>query len=85
MSIMLIGNKVDLDSERVVTTDEGERFAKQHNCMFMETSAKTAFNVDAAFTEVSRLILSNIEQNKYDLSTDTNGIKVGVNMMKQPN
>ena len=49
----------------------------------METSAKTAFNVDQCFTETSRLILTNIESNKYDLTTDTNGIKVGVNMAKK--
>jgi GTPase SAR1 family protein len=82
MSVLLVGNKTDLESERVVSTEEGEAFAREHEILFMETSAKTAFNVDQAFIEVSRLILTNIETNKYDLSTDSNGIKVGVNMMK---
>ena len=50
MVIMLIGNKADLaDTKRRVTTEEGERFAKENGLIFMETSAKTAFNVEEAF------------------------------------
>ena len=49
MVIMLIGNKSDLDQRRQVSTEEGERFAKENNLIFMETSAKTAFNVEEAF------------------------------------
>ena len=46
MTIMLIGNKCDLDARRQVSTEEGERFAKENGLIFMETSAKTAFNVE---------------------------------------
>lgn len=46
MTIMLIGNKCDLDARRQVSTEEGERFAKENNLIFLETSAKTAFNVE---------------------------------------
>lgn len=46
MTIMLIGNKSDLDTRRQVSTEEGERFAKEHGLIFMETSAKTAYNVE---------------------------------------
>jgi Ras-related protein Rab-2A len=49
MVIMLIGNKSDLDQRRQVSTEEGERFAKDNNLIFMETSAKTAFNVEEVF------------------------------------
>jgi Ras-related protein Rab-2A len=44
---MLIGNKSDLENKRAVSKEEGESFAKQHGIMFMETSAKTAENVEA--------------------------------------
>ena len=50
MVIMLIGNKCDLDARRQVSTEEGERFAKENNLIFMETSAKTAFNVEEVST-----------------------------------
>jgi len=46
MTIMLIGNKCDLDARRQVSYEEGERFAKENGLIFMETSAKTAFNVE---------------------------------------
>lgn len=46
MTIMLIGNKSDLAHRRAVSTQEGEQFAKENGLVFMETSAKTAHNVE---------------------------------------
>jgi len=48
MVIMLIGNKSDLDGagKREVKAEEGLQFAKEHGLVFMETSAKTAANVE---------------------------------------
>ena len=46
MTIMLIGNKCDLAHRRAVSTEEGERFAKENGLIFMEASAKTAQNVE---------------------------------------
>lgn len=45
---LLIGNKSDRE-DKAVTTTEGEEFAKKLNMPFLETSAKTAANVEAAF------------------------------------
>lgn len=45
-----LGNKSDLEAKRKVSREEGEAFAKEHGMVFMETSAKTAANVE----EVSR-------------------------------
>lgn len=44
----IIGNKSDLDE--VVTTEEGEAKAEKLKVNFIETSAKSADNVDLAFT-----------------------------------
>ncbi|VDM69798.1 unnamed protein product, partial [Strongylus vulgaris] len=46
MVIMLIGNKSDLEARREVKREEGEAFAREHGLVFMETSAKTAANVE---------------------------------------
>ena len=35
-----------LQHRRAVTTEEGEQFAKEHGLVFLETSAKTAHNVE---------------------------------------
>ncbi|KAF8563758.1 hypothetical protein P879_03743 [Paragonimus westermani] len=43
--IMLVGNKTDLSDKRKVTTEEGERLAKDLSVMFIETSAKAGYNV----------------------------------------
>jgi len=52
--MVLIGNKVDLDSDRKVTNAEGKELAKLFKCPFLETSAKIPINVDEAFTELVR-------------------------------
>lgn len=49
---MLIGNKCDLESSRQVTSEEGEAVAAKHGLHFLETSAKTAENVDEVSFEV---------------------------------
>lgn len=36
----------DLESRREVKKEEGEAFAREHGLIFMETSAKTASNVE---------------------------------------
>lgn len=45
----MVGNKIDLASEREVPTTEGISFAKDNNLNFMETSAFSGDNVDRAF------------------------------------
>jgi len=77
MTIMLIGNKSDLNHRRAVTYEEGEQFAKEHGLVFMETSAKTAHNVEEAFINTARKIYEKIEQGVFDVSNESYGIKVG--------
>jgi len=65
--IMLIGNKSDLEAQRQVTRDEGADFAKKHGLFFLETSAKTADNVDEAFIKTARDIYARHEKGELDL------------------
>nr|CAB3265381.1 ras-related protein Rab-6A-like [Phallusia mammillata] len=51
--IMLVGNKTDLSDKRQVSIEEGERKAKELNVMFIETSAKTGYNVKQLFRRVA--------------------------------
>ena len=49
----VVGNKGDLDHRRTVSYEEGEKFAKDNDLIFLETSAKTAVNVEGAFVQYS--------------------------------
>jgi small GTP-binding protein len=52
--IALAGNKSDLASKRKVEPDEARQYAEENNIMFMETSAKTASNVNELFVQIAR-------------------------------
>lgn len=68
ITIMLIGNKSDLDAKRQVSYKEGEEFAKANGLVFMETSAKTAANVDEAFLRTANMIYENVQKGSIDPS-----------------
>ena len=44
--MILVGNKCDLEDERVVGKDQGANLSRKWNCAFMETSAKSKINVN---------------------------------------
>lgn len=48
------GNKADLESTRAVTAEEATAYATENGLFFMETSAKTAANVNELFSEIAR-------------------------------
>jgi len=48
--MILVGNKCDLEDERVVGKDQGQGLARQWNSAFLETSAKSKINVNEVNT-----------------------------------
>jgi len=84
MTIMLIGNKSDLDHKRAVTTAEGEQFAKENGLIFIETSAKTAANVEEAFIYTARKIYEKIQKGVFDVTNESYGIKLGPQAATSP-
>ncbi|KAF4731238.1 hypothetical protein FOZ62_026004, partial [Perkinsus olseni] len=61
VSKLLVGNKTDLTSKKVVTYDEGKELADQLGIPFLETSAKNSHNVEQAFIEMSREIKARVK------------------------
>ena len=53
--LILCGNKIDLNNKRAVPKEEGEKFAKENNIAFAETSAKTGEGINEMFN----IILNN--------------------------
>uniref|UniRef100_A0A8C9SPH6 Small monomeric GTPase n=2 Tax=Scleropages formosus TaxID=113540 RepID=A0A8C9SPH6_SCLFO len=55
--MILVGNKCDLDEERVVGKEQGQNLARQwNNCAFLESSAKSKINVNEIFYDLVRQI-----------------------------
>lgn len=55
----------DLEARRDVKREEGEAFAREHGLIFMETSAKTAANVEEAFINTARCV-SHRDPHRYE-------------------
>jgi Ras-related protein Rap-1B len=55
--MVLVGNKCDLNDQRVISTEQGEQMASKFGgCAFLEASAKTKTNVDDVFYILIRSI-----------------------------
>ena len=76
--IALAGNKCDLASKRKVESTEASEYAKDNGLFFMETSAKTAYNVEQAFLKTAEEIYGKISSGEIDVSNESHGIKVGM-------
>ena len=53
---ILVGNKCDLEEQRLVTKKESQELASKWKCSHMETSAKTSKNVQELFLDLIRQI-----------------------------
>ena len=75
--MILIGNKLDLEEQRVITKEEGEELAEELGMKFYETSAKDGTNVEDIFINPADEIAKRIDIDFYDLSDELCGIRLG--------
>jgi small GTP-binding protein len=54
---ILIGNKVDLNEDRVVSRKEGEILAEKMGVLYFETSAKDGTHIDKCFYDLNELLM----------------------------
>ena len=57
---MIIGNKCDMEEQRLISKERGESIAKENGIPFLETSAKNNINVEEAFLQMSERILDKL-------------------------
>jgi GTPase SAR1 family protein len=72
-----------LSFSRKVSYEEGAKFAKDNDLVFMEVSAKTAYQVEDSFKKNAELLLNKIEKGTINVKNDPPGIKMG-NAVEKP-
>ena len=70
VSIILVGNKIDLD-ERKVTKEAGNQFALKNGFMYVETSSKEGINIDTPFENLANDIIKKIKENNDNFDNET--------------
>merc|ERR1712159_581852 len=70
--IALAGNKCDLASKRKVESSEASEYAKDNGLFFMETSAKTALNVEELFKAIAK----KLPKDPYREPSDKPGVNI---------
>lgn len=63
---VLIGNKLDLEQDRVVSTSEAKKLASDHGMEYFETSARDNINIQ----EVLQFIMGKVYDNLYANNSD---------------
>ena len=76
MTILIVGNKIDLHHRRQVSTEEGEKLARKYNCTYLETSAKTGHNINTVFEFTAKTVYNQILSGSINMSLDSSGIKL---------
>ncbi|XP_049416310.1 ras-related protein R-Ras isoform X2 [Epinephelus fuscoguttatus] len=54
--MVLVGNKADLEQQRVISREDAQAFARENRIHYMEASAKNRYNVDEVFMELVQII-----------------------------
>ena len=68
VKVFLVGNKSDLENERVVSREDGEKFKEEKNLdKFIETSAKTGENARNVLLEAAKLLYKGYLKAKHNL------------------
>lgn len=53
--VALVGNKIDLETQRQVSTEEVQEYIKENSLLYIETSACLGTNVDHVFKEIGNI------------------------------
>ena len=54
--MIVVGNHCDMETQRIVSTEEGRALAEEFNAEFIEASAKSEINIDKIFYELIKLM-----------------------------
>ena len=81
--VFLIGNKKDIENERIVKFKKGKQFFNEYNLQFfMETSAKIGFSSNELFKEVALYLYWELLNNKVRSSKPIDDINLKLQQKK---
>ncbi len=81
--IALAGNKADLAAKRQVEVVDAQTYAEENGLIFMETSAKTAINVNDIFMAIAKKLPKNQDSSNTSAGRSGNG-SITVNSPPNP-
>jgi len=81
---LLVGNKSDLTSKKVVEYTVAKEFADQLNIPFLETSAKNATNVEQAFLTMAKQIKDRMGSTTTPSGPGKGSVNPGKTVEQQP-
>jgi GTPase SAR1 family protein len=64
VKIILVGNKSDLENNRVISYEKGADLARMHQIDFFETSAFNGENIHGLFHRIGELIIEDLDKNE---------------------
>ena len=68
----VLGNKCDMEDQRVIPKESGEAVANANDALFLETSAKANINIEEAFEQLAeRILQKTILEDEKELPTQT--------------
>ena len=83
ISIILVGNKCDLENERKITKEKGQEKAKNLQCAFFETSALSGVNISEIFEELTNNIYESTggvkNEDEFDIEFENDNKVVNLN------
>ncbi|CAJ0576384.1 unnamed protein product, partial [Mesorhabditis spiculigera] len=83
--VVLVGNKCDMDGERVVSMERGRQLADQLGLQFFETSAKENINVKAVFEKLVEIICDKMAESlDKDQQQQPKGTKLDATTTQKP-
>mmetsp|Transcript_33918 Transcript_33918/g.81156 ORF Transcript_33918/g.81156 Transcript_33918/m.81156 type:complete len:209 (-) Transcript_33918:71-697(-) len=76
---ILVGNKCDMLDEKVVSTEEGQKLAKEFGVDFYECSAKNDINVEPTFLTIARAVKDRLMKDGGGAGPAKKGVQLGRN------
>jgi small GTP-binding protein len=83
-TVMLVGNKSDMSSSRVVSSEDAEAFAKTHVLTYVETSALNGTGIDTVFHRAAQDLLKKVIAGQVSAGTPPPAGTVRVNQEVKP-